>query len=206
MGSNRKFAGVPPVIACGVGAFAQCHIGLRYKPSQRIKNETEERVRYYKLDTDVLDDERVEVFARWEDKFAECIINHQEKPVRLPWEVEADDKCIVVIQNNALRPANSSYIDNKTNPSVDVKPVGAKPVDEAPTGWKGLSTKIKDTLTGINSIWHGLYSSLRGAECTVDTEPFPNLQSSENQWLLWVKLGDGVCKSIPADWLECYAG
>jgi hypothetical protein len=183
------------------------YIGLRYIPSQRIKDETGERVRYYKLDTDVLNDERVEVFARWEDKLAESITNHQENPVRLPWEAENDEKGRVVIQNNALRPANS-YIDNKTKSSVDVKPVDAEPVDAepvdaTPTGWKGIVTRIKDTLTGINSIWHGLYSSLRGSACTVDTEPFPNLMSCENQWLLWVKLGDGSCKSVPTDWLEC---
>jgi hypothetical protein len=191
------------------------YIGLGYKPSRRIKLETGERVRYYKLDTDVLNDERIEVFARWEDKFAESITNHQDKPVRLPWEGENDEKGRVVIQNNALRPANS-YIDNKTKSSVDVKPVDtepvdtepvdAKPLDVTPTPWKGIKTRIRDAVAGVNSIFERVYTSLRGAECVVDAEPFPNLMSNENQWLLWVRLQDGGCKSIPVDWLECYAG
>ena len=85
--------------------------------------------------------------------------------------------------------------------SLDTTP----PADNTfvPTTWKGLKMRVRAAVTGINALCRNAYASLSGVDCVVDSEPAPNVIEGGIQWLVWIKLANGSCKSVPHDWLEC---
>lgn len=175
------------------------YIGLRYICSRRPKLPDGSRIRFYKLDTEVLSDERVDIFSRWDKKYSEYEAEHQAEPVTLPWsEMENGGE---KIPKSDSRPRNS-YRYKQTNQDVDAKPVDAE--TKVPTNiWKGVVTRVKDSLTGINVIWQGIYEKFCGQDCTVDTEPYPVNVEGGIQWQVWASFAPGIYKAIPCAWLEC---
>lgn len=180
------------------------YIGLHYKRSRRPKLPDGTRVRYYKLDTEILSDERTDIFSRWDAKYSELVTKHEAEPVTLPWEDLENGR--EKIPKSDSRPRNS-YRYKQTNQDVDTEDVDAKPVDaetKVPTNiWKGVVTRVKDSLTGINVIWQGIYEKFCGLSCTVDTEPYPVQVEGGIQWQVWARFTNGSYKAVPADWLDC---
>ncbi|BAZ19064.1 hypothetical protein NIES4071_109490 (plasmid) [Calothrix sp. NIES-4071] len=175
------------------------YIGLKYKCSRRPELPDGSRPRYYKLDTVTLNDERLDIFARWDAKHSEAFAKHQAEPVTLPWEETKKGR--ENIPNSDLRP-RKSYIDKQNNLDVDAKPVDAN------TGvpgsiWKGVVTRVKSSLNGLNVIWRDIYDKLSGSNCTVDTEPYPVQREGGIEWQVWARFANGSCKAVPAEWLEC---
>lgn len=176
------------------------YIGLKYKFSKRTGGKGS-RVRHYKLDTETFNDERADIFARWDAKYAELVTKHQAEPVTLPWEEAQKGK--VNIPNSDSRPPNS-YIDKTKSLGVDTEPVDTN-TDVPVSIWKGVSTRVREAVANVNIIWRDLYAKVSGADCTVDTEPYPVNVEGGIQWQVWARFVNGSYKAVPANWLDCCA-
>lgn len=174
------------------------YIGLHYKCSRRPKTEGS-RIRYYKLDIEALEDERTDIFSRWDAKYSELVTKQCASPVTLPWEIDKNGR--ENIPNGDSCPRNS-YRYNKPYQDVDTKPVDTD-TDIPTSHWKGIVTRVKSSLTGISVIWRDIYEKLSGTDCTVDTEPYPVQREGRIEWQVWASFASGIYKAIPCTWLEC---
>ena len=178
-------------------------VGFAYIGEKREGKRGEKRLRTYTLDETSLNDERVHIFPKWAEKYEAELLEYQAEASPLI----LSEKCITVIPC----PVKSNNITIEE--SVDTKPLDTdfEPVSTipevvstgAPTPWKGIRARVGAAVSGINGLWQNLYSALCGAECVVDSEPQPSAVEGGIRWLVWVKLANGNCKSVPCDWLEC---